>query len=152
MSEVEGTLPPADDRSPASRDDTVSYPFDGSSGPSEKWRAPHRYSSVVWPFVFGLALGILAPELHEILSDLNQWAMWLVFPFVVLVARPEFRLDPDLVHTLSQVILFVQFPVEGVFATMNLRLKGRPSYAFAPIVFLHLVGAFVLFLLTQARS
>jgi hypothetical protein len=152
MSEVEGTLPPADDRSPASERDTVSYPFDGSSGPGEKWRAPHRYSKAIWPFVFGLALGILAPELFEILSGLNQWAMWLAFPFVVLVARPEFRLDPDLVRTLSQDILFVQFPLEGLFVMLNLRLKGRLSYAVAPVIFLHLVGAFVLFLLTQARS
>jgi hypothetical protein len=35
---------------------------------------------------------------------------------------------------------------------LNLRLKGRLSYAVAPVIFLHLVGAFVLFLLTQARS
>jgi hypothetical protein len=34
---------------------------------------------------------------------------------------------------------------------MNLRLRGRVSFALAPLIFLHLVGAFVLFLLVQAH-
>lgn len=151
MFETDGTPPAANDQSPATGHDTVVYPFDGSTGPGEKWRAPHKFSTVVWPFVSGLVLGIFSLELWNVLADLNQWGSWLVFPFVVLAARPEFGFGPGLNHPLPQLILFVQFPVEGLLAMLNLRLKGRISYAFAPIVFAHLAGAFFLFLLTESR-
>jgi hypothetical protein len=156
MSEIPGTPPTANDPVPSAGRDAAVYPFDGSSGPGEKWRAPHRFSTVIWPFVTGLVLAIFSLELWKLLDDQSQlgvwpWGTWLVFPFVVLAARPEFGFAPGLNHTLPQIILFVQFPVEGLWAMLNLRLKGRVSYALAPIVFLHLAGAFVLFLLTEAR-
>jgi hypothetical protein len=152
MTEIDGTPPSAHDRSPSAGRDGFVYAFDGSSGPGEKWRAPHRFYGAIWPFVLGLVLGIFSPELVTILGDMNPWAMWLVFPFVELAARPEFGFAPGLNHTLPQMILFVQFPVEGLWAMLNLRLKGRVSYAVAPLVFLHLAAAFVLFLLSVARS
>ncbi|MGB6742191.1 MAG: hypothetical protein WBE38_00945 [Terracidiphilus sp.] len=152
MSELDGTPPPAKDRSRSAGRDKVLRPFDHEEEQGERWRARHRFSTVVWPFLIGLMLGIFAPKLRGVLDDLNPWVSRLVFPFVLLVERPEFGLRWYFGGYLSQIVLFLQFPVEGLWVTLNLRLRGRLSFAFAPLIFLHMVGAFILFLLIQARS
>jgi hypothetical protein len=152
MSDLDGTPPPAKDRSRSAGRDKVLRPFDQEEDREEPWRARHRFSTVVWPFLIGLMLGVFAPKLRDILDGLNPWVSRLMFPFVLLVERPEFGLRWDLGGYLPQFVLFLQFPVEGLWVTLNLRLRGRLSFAFAPLIFLHMVGAFVLFLLIQARS
>jgi hypothetical protein len=152
MSDLHGTIPPAEDPSRRSERRDVSHPFDQEELRTEKWIASHDRASTIWPFLVGLVLAICSPWLRDLLSDLNQWATWLVFPFVLLVERPEFGLRWDLGGNLPQIALFLQFPLEGLWATLSLRLRGRVSFIFAPLIFLHLVGAFMLFLLIQARS
>lgn len=152
MTDLPGSPPPAEDRAVSERRGKVLHPFDSENSPEERWRARHRFSTSIWPFVIGLMLAIFAPRLREFLDDLNPWFSRLVLPFVLLVERPEFGLRWDLGGYLPQIVLFLQFPAEGLWVTLNLRLRGRMSFAFAPLIFLHLVGAFVLFLLIQARS
>jgi hypothetical protein len=152
MSDLRGTIPPANDRSRPSGRDKALHPFDGDASPGEKWRARNKYSNVIWPFVLGLVLALFSPKLRDLLSDVNPWAARLVFPFVLLVERPEFGLQWDFGGHLPQVVLFLQFPVEGLLTMLSLRLHGRLSFAFAPLIFIHLAGAFVLFLLIQAHS
>lgn len=145
-------IPPAKDRSRPAGRGKVLHPFDREGEAGGPWRARHRFSTAIWPFLIGLVLGMFAPRLREILGDLNPWVTRLVLPFVLLVERPEFGLRWDLGGYLPQIVLFLQFPLEGLWMTLNLRLRGRMSFALAPLVFLHLAGAFVLFLLIQARS
>jgi hypothetical protein len=152
MSDLHGTIPPAEDRSGATERGKVLHPFDRDEARGERWRGRHQFSAAVWPFVVGVILAVFAPKLRDMLGDLNKWALWLTFPFVELVERPEFGLRWELGGYLPQIVLFLQFPLEGLWVTLNLRLRGRLSFAFAPLIFLHLVGAFVLFLLVQARS
>jgi hypothetical protein len=152
MTDLPGSPPPAEDRSVSERRGKVLHPFDRENGPEERWRARHRFSASIWPFLIGLMLAIFAPKLREFLDDLNPWFSRLVLPFVLLVERPEFGLRWDLGGYLPQIVLFLQFPAEGLWVTLNLRLRGRMSFVLAPLIFLHLVGAFVLFLLVQART
>jgi len=151
MSDLRGSLPPAEDGARSAGQGRALHPFDHDENAGEKWRARHRYSTVIWPFIGGLILCICASQLWAIVTDLNQWVSWLVFPLVVLAQRPEFGLNWELGGYLPQILLFLQFPAEGLWVTLNLRLRGRLTFAFAPLIFLHLAGAFVIFLLVQAH-
>jgi hypothetical protein len=62
-----------------------------------------------WPLALGLVLGVAAPHLRTLLMDRHPWAMWVVFPFVLLAGRPELHAG-----TLPLVMLYLQFPVEGL--------------------------------------
>lgn len=152
MSDLRGSLPPAEDRTRSAGDGRVLHPFDREEDAGEKWRSRHRFSTAIWPFIGGLILCICASQLWDIASDLNPWVSWLVFPFVVLTERPEFGLSWELGGHLPLIVLFLQFPAEGLWVTLNLRLRGRLTFAFAPLIFLHLAGAFVIFLLVQAHK
>lgn len=152
MSDLRDAIPPGEDRTRSASSGKVLHPFDREEEAGERWRSRHRFSTAIWPFVIGVILSIFALKLWVILSDLNPWALRLVFPFVQLVERPEFGLRWELGGFLPQIVLFLQFPAEGLWVTLKLRLRGRMSFAFAPLIFLHLVGAFVLFLLVQAHT
>jgi hypothetical protein len=152
MSDSLSAIPPADDRTRSAGGGKVLHPFDREENAEERWRSRHRFSTVVWPFLIGVVLSIFALEISSVLGDLNPWFLRLVFPFAQLVDRPEFGLRWELGGYLPLIVLFLQFPLEGLWVTMNLRLRGRMSFVFAPLIFLHLVGAFVLFLLVQART
>ena len=151
MSDLHG-IPPAEDRSRSAERGKVLRPFDHEEEQGVRWRGRHRFSSTIWPFVIGLILAVVAPTLRNELTDLNRWALWLAFPFVLLVERPEFGLRWELGGYLPVIVMFLQFPLEGLWVTLNLRLRGRLSFALAPLIFLHLVGAFVLFLMVQAQT
>ena len=152
MSDLHGTIPPAEDRSRVADRGKVLHPFDREEVKGERWRGRHQFSAAIWPFVIGVILAIVAPTLRNELSDLNRWISWLTFPFVMLAERPEFGLRWELGGYLPVIVMFAQFPLEGLWVTLNLRQRGRLTFALAPLIFLHLAGAFVLFLLVQARS
>jgi len=152
MSDLHGMIPPAKDRSRSDEHGRVLHPFDREEEQGVRWRGRHRFASAIWPFVIGLILAVAAPTLRSQLTDLNRWALWLTFPFVLLVERPEFGLRWELHGYLPVIVMFLQFPLEGLWVTLNLRQRGRLSFALAPLIFLHLVGAFVLFLMVQAQS
>ncbi len=151
MTDLPGMIPPAEDRYRAPERDPVLRPFE-SEETGVRWRGRNPYSSAIWPFLFGLALAVFAPVVRSLLSDVNHWALWLTFPFTMLVERPEFGLKWELGGYLPQVVMFLQFPLEGMWMTLSLRQRGRLTFALAPLIFLHLMAAFVLFLLVQAKS
>jgi hypothetical protein len=151
MSDLRGSTPPAEDSTRHAGGGKVLHPFDHEEDAGERWRSRHRFSTAIWPFLIGITLSIFALDLSSLVSDLNPWIARLVFPFELLVERPEFGLRWYLGGYLPLIVLFLQFPLEGLWVTLNLRQRGRMSFAFAPLIFLHLVGAFVLFLLVQAH-
>jgi hypothetical protein len=151
MSDLHGMLPPAEGRPRSDERGKVLHPFDREDERGEGWRGRRRFSTAIWPFVIGVILAVVAPTLSELLSDLNQWVLWLTFPFTLLVEWPAFGLRWELGGYLPQIVMFLQFPLEGLWVTLNLRLRGRLSFALAPLIFLHLAGAFVLFLLVQTQ-
>lgn len=102
-----------------------------------------------WPIGAGIVIACFAPALSEVLSVIKPWGMWVVFPFVALSARPELHLG-SLGETVSQAILFLQFPVEGYFAKKI--LKGRVTLrgVTGQILLYHFLGVAQLFLVCRA--
>jgi len=76
-----------------------------------------------WPIGVGLVLAVCAPMMSEFLAVIKPWGMWVVFPFVALIARPELSLGAEFNRYAPQIMLFLQFPLEGLMAKKF--LKGR---------------------------
>jgi hypothetical protein len=78
--------------------------------------------SEYWPVAIGIVLSICAPELRDIVATMQPWAMWIVFPLVVLAGRPEVNMGDVMAVYLPMAMLYIQFPLEGLLA--RLLLKG----------------------------
>jgi len=104
--------------------------------------------AIYWPIAVGVVLGLLAPSLRESMSTSEPWLKNLVFPFVQIASRTELGIG-DLTRTLPLWILYLQFPFDGLITTLNLKRGTRLSTALVQVFFLHGVGAFVLWLLSQ---
>ena len=151
MPDLPGTIPPAKDRSRFPGRDNVLRPFDHAEAVLEKRGARPRYSAVLWPLLVGLALAVIAPKLRDVLDGFNPWVERLVFPYVLLAERPEFGLNWEFSGNLPRLILYLEFPLEGLLTMMNLRGRVHMGLAIGQLIAIHLVGAFGLFLLIQAR-
>jgi hypothetical protein len=81
-----------------------------------------------WPILVGILLASFAPMMRDLLENFKPWGMWLVFPFVSLSERPELHLGDELRQLLPQIVLYLQFPLEGYMAKKFLKgqvtLKG----------------------------
>jgi hypothetical protein len=152
MSEMPGAIPPAKSRSRLTEQENVLHPFDQEREVLEKRGARPSFFSVVWPMLVGGALAFVAPKLLDVLTapDLHlEWAARAVFPYVLLASQPQFRMYGEYSSQLPQFILMAQFPLEGVLTTFNLRRRLGLGMAIGLLIVIHLVGVFILFLLTQ---
>jgi hypothetical protein len=105
-------------------------------------------AAIYWPIAVGVVLALMAPSLQQSMSNSEPWARNLVFPFVQIAGRTELGIG-DLTGTLPQLILYLQFPFDGLITALNLKRGTRLTTALLQVFFLHGVGAFVLWLLSQ---
>jgi hypothetical protein len=110
---------------------------------------PPKFIQICWPLVAGLILAFMAPTLQSDLLHAPRWAMWIVFPFVELAGRRDFGIPPLVTDTLPALILFIQFPIEGLLAFRSLGRRSSVAVALAPAFFLHAGGFFVLLLVNN---
>ena len=135
--EISPRLRPTDDETPQRA--VLQYPT-----AQLKKDPPPRFIEICWPLAGGLILACVAQYLYNELLWAPHWVMWLVFPFVVLTGRRDIGLSEQLTTILPQVILYVQFPIEGLLAYLSLTRRAPVALALAPALFLHLAGWFVL--------
>jgi hypothetical protein len=110
---------------------------------------PVPLEKTVWPFVVGLCLGFLAPETLKLANALGYWGGKLAFPLTLLAERPEFGCSPHVASVLSTTFLYLQFPVEGVLAMLNLRRHVPLRPTMSRLAILHIAGAALLWLLER---
>jgi hypothetical protein len=108
---------------------------------------PPKFIEICWPLAGGLLLAGLAPVLQSELLYVPHWVMWLVFPFVVLTGRRDLGLNGEFTNIVPLVILYIQFPVEGLFTFLSLSRRAPVAVALAPAFFLHISGFFILLML-----
>lgn len=106
--------------------------------------------SASWPILAGVFLALCAPMLSDILVPIKPWGMWLVFPFVELMARPELHMGSQFQQYAPQVMLFLQFPLEGLMAKKFLRGQVTVSGVATQVLFYHFLGAVQLWLVWRA--
>ncbi len=93
-----------------------------------------------WPIAVGLVLSLFAPSLREIVEPFQPWGMWLVFPFVVIATRPEVFMGDKMAALMPQLMLYLQFPLEGFLAQAMLKGKVTVRAAFIQFLFFHILA------------
>lgn len=98
------------------------------------------------PVAVGIVLGFLSPQLHALAAQWDPWGLRIVFPVVQVLGLRELGMSDELTRTLPQLMLYLQFPLEGLLVAMNLRRGMRFSMAIGPIPALHFVCGLVLWI------
>jgi len=112
---------------------------------------PPSVAETWWPLIPALVLGFFSPQIYAVLEHQISWITWFVFPFVLLSSRHELGLSPELANSLPELMTVIQFPLEGLLTVWNLRRRASFAAAIGQLLFLHALGAFVLFLLNQPK-
>jgi len=99
-----------------------------------------------WPVAAGFLLGLFSPQLSSLAASYGPWGMRIVFPLVLLSGLHETGFSDELTRTLPQIMLFLQFPLEGLLTMLTLNRSGKLSGALGQLVFLHGVCVLVLWM------
>jgi hypothetical protein len=105
-----------------------------------------------WPVAAGVVLGVLAGPLRSLLTPYEPWGMRLVFPLVLVSGLRETGFSDEFTRTMPQLMLILQFPLEGLLARVMLRRGVRVFSAVGQLVFLHALCALVLWLVAGAAQ
>lgn len=106
-----------------------------------------------WPVVLGVMLGVYAPTLRDLAADSSApWAVTLLFPFSVLVGERGLHFSWDTAHALAQILLYMQFPFEGLMARIVLKHRVSLFKVFGRVTFLHAFAVLYLVLASGALS
>lgn len=147
MPELPVSVPDPKDRPPASTPRNADGPTMPSKKEQEKKRNPPPTGWITWlPVAVGVVLGFCAPMLQGLLANFQPWGMRAVFPFVLLSGLRETGFSDEFTRTLPQIMLLIQFPVEGLLAKFMVSRGVKLSSALGQLVFLHALCALVLFL------
>ena len=103
-----------------------------------------------WPVVAGFVLACFAPQLSQMLAHSRPWAMGLVFPFAVLASRPELHLGTTLASVLPGMLLYLQFPIEGLLASVAFSGRVTLFSGTARMAYCHAMAAALLLLVSGA--
>jgi hypothetical protein len=116
-------------------------------------RKPPLQGWVSWiPVAAGVALAFVAPQLRDFVAAYEPWGMRAVFPFVLVAGLHEIGLSDELSRTLPQLMLYLQFPLEGLLTRFTLRRGAAARAAFGQLIFLHTVCVIVLWIVAQGQA
>lgn len=151
--DIPGTMPDPKHRTRGVLPRKVIGPVLPACGKLEVKNSPAAHPFTAWwPVAAGVALACLAPQLRTMLTAFDPWGMRAVFPFALVLGRHEIGMSDELTRTLPQMMLFLQFPLEGLLTKFNLDRGVRLTAALTQIFFLHAVCAFVLWLVSGAAQ
>ena len=103
-----------------------------------------------WPVGLGLLLSAFAPALQGFLVAGFPGIAAAVFPFHALFNLSDLRLSGVLAQSLPLILLYAQFPLDGLFARMFLSHRVTFSGVCAQVSCFHFLGTVYLFLVSGA--
>ncbi len=117
----------------------------------ERRRLSRLYWFRFWPVALGIAVGCFGPEIRETVDVLfKPWGEGLVFPFVVLLERPELHMYSSLGAALPHLMLYAEFPLEGLLAKSTIYGEVTLSAVVGRLLCLHLLTSTLLLILSGA--
>jgi hypothetical protein len=102
-----------------------------------------------WPFLAGIVITIFAVKTAEILPLMGADGLFklrLLYPYALLLKVPQLGLSEQTSDLWSQIMLYGQWTLYGVYVTVMMRLKTLPR-ALTHVAVIHLLGFCVLWLL-----
>ena len=100
-----------------------------------------------WPVLLGVVLAYFGAELRMILSSMGDWALRFFMPMVVMAYQANASSFAIASHSLPQIALILQFPLEGLMVRRSLRRGLRFSTTVLLMFMLHVVSTVLIWLL-----
>jgi hypothetical protein len=104
-----------------------------------------------WPLLAGIAITLAAVKTAEILPLMGAGGLLrlqLLYPFAMLLKQPQLGLPEQTSDSWSQIMLYAQYPLYGLYA--SLATRWRPLWGvLMQLMVLHLLGFGVLWLLAR---
>jgi hypothetical protein len=133
-----------------------------TAAPREKRRAVSRNTSRKrknkspgflagwWPLLVGIAVTPFAIHAASIMALAGPGALMTLYPWVLLLKSPAIGLAPLLGDNLSQLLMYIQFPLYG--ALMALILRSKPWWtALLVTAAVHFGAIVAVFLMTSSH-
>lgn len=79
----------------------------------------------IWPLLICIALDPFLVRAASILALEGPRPFTMVFPWVEFLHLPAFHFTAELLSTLQQFVLYLQFPVYGLLMTLTYRADRR---------------------------
>lgn len=77
-----------------------------------------------WPLLLGILVTPLAVRAAGVMALAGPNALRMLYPWVQLVQSPVLAFPTEIAATLSQAMMYLQFPLYGLLAALLLRAKG----------------------------
>ncbi len=109
---------------------------------SRKKRAPGWVSW--WPLILGIAVTPIAVKAATFLALTGPDGLRLLYPWTIVPGLRFFGLSSSIAGGLSQAMMYLQFPLYGVFAMLVHRWQGVKA-AVLQLTLLHLLAVGLVF-------
>lgn len=104
-----------------------------------------------WPLLAGIAITFATVKTAEILPLMGADGLFrlrLLYPFALLLKQPQLGLAEQTSDSWSQIMLYAQFPLYGLYASLATRWK--PLWrVLMQVALVHLLGFGALWLLAR---
>jgi hypothetical protein len=117
---------------------------------ARKKKSKHPFL-IWWPLLLGIVATPFAIHAASILALEGPSALRMLYPYMLLIKDPLFGLSSDLGNSLSQGMMYAQFPLYGLLMSLMLRSRSVAS-AIGAVIAVHAAGIGVLFLLAQMHA
>jgi hypothetical protein len=78
-----------------------------------------------WPLLLGIAVTPIAVHVASIMALAGSDALGTLYPWIPLLKKPALRLGSSTMsENLSQVLMYIQFPIYGLLMAVILRSKS----------------------------
>lgn len=77
-----------------------------------------------WPLLLGILVTPLTVRAAAVMALAGPDALRMLYPYVQLVQNPLLAFPTEVASTLSQAMMYLQFPLYGLLAALILRAKG----------------------------
>ena len=118
----------------------------------ERQARAFRYWVTFWPVALGVLLGAYAPLLRDLAAGYAPWVATLLFPLSAAAEQRELHFSLSMAQTLSQVMLFAQFPLDGMLARMVLKHRPTVMSVCGQVACLHTLALLYIALVTGSLS
>jgi hypothetical protein len=108
------------------------------------------FLAVWWPLLLGVAVTPFAIHAACIMALAGPRALMTLYPWVLLLKIPAIGLGTLLGENLSQLLMYIQFPLYGVLMALILRYKSLWT-ALGITAAIHFGAVVAAFLLTNAN-
>ena len=100
-----------------------------------------------WPVLIGIAVTPFAIHAASIMALAGPRALMTLYPWVLLLKIPAIGLGTLLGESLSQLLMYIQFPLYGVLMALVMRYKSL-WMALGITAAIHFVAVVAAFLMT----